>query len=88
MWAVVMFGAVIVVAVVVAALLTKFGGRALGMEPEDSSHVRRRQVCRSQCGVRARWLRRLSRPQIRSAEPARGAADDTSGRSGHIYAPL
>jgi hypothetical protein len=37
MWAVVMFGAVIVVAVVVAALLTKFGGRAPGMEPEESA---------------------------------------------------
>lgn len=37
MWAVVMFLAVIVAAVVVAALLTKFGGRAPGMEPEASA---------------------------------------------------
>ena len=37
MWAVVMFGGVIVVAVLVAALLTKFGGRAPGMEPRASA---------------------------------------------------
>lgn len=37
MWAVVMFGAVIVVAVVVAALLTKFGGRAPGLGPDEST---------------------------------------------------
>lgn len=37
MWAVVMFGGVVVIAVLVAALLTRFGGRAPGMEPEESA---------------------------------------------------
>lgn len=37
MWAVVMFGGTIVVMVVVAALLTRFGGRAPGTEPTESA---------------------------------------------------
>ena len=37
MWAAVMFGGVILLVVLAAALLTRFGGRAPGMEPEESS---------------------------------------------------
>ena len=37
MWAVMMFGGVVLIAVLVAALLTKFGGRAPGMESKESA---------------------------------------------------